>query len=364
MYKIAVFYELSVGGAKRAANELAKRFRVMHNMVDLYYVDFSEDPTVAHLFNNTFFYRFVPKVWKGKDWKVRLYKDTVELLKLYVLHKIIAKNIDQRKYDFVFVHPSKYTQAPFLLPLLKTKSIYYCQEPLRIVYDPYVSDISNIKFPKNIYELINRGIRKWIDLQNFKKASLILANSKFSKEFIRKSYGLLSKVCYLGVDINLFKPVSINKSIDILYMGNNDKSYDLLIDSLKLFKNKPSVDAIFRNDKEPEISDKELAQIYNKSKILVALNQNEPFGLIPLEAMASGIPVIAVNEGGYKETVIDGETGFLIPRDAEELYHKLKKLLEDNKLRTQIGKNARQNVLSSWTWKKSAKRFLNIIKNE
>jgi len=51
----------------------------------------------------------------------------------------------------------------------------------------------------------------------------------------------------------------------------------------------------------------------------VAVSVDEDFGLTPVEAMASGKAVIAVNEGGYKETVVDGTTGWLVPPDSAPL---------------------------------------------
>lgn len=53
------------------------------------------------------------------------------------------------------------------------------------------------------------------------------------------------------------------------------------------------------------------------AKLLVYTPSNEHFGIVPLEAMISGVPVLAVNNGGPLETVVDGETGWLRP--AEEL---------------------------------------------
>ena len=46
---------------------------------------------------------------------------------------------------------------------------------------------------------------------------------------------------------------------------------------------------------------------------------DEDFGLTPVEAMAAGKPVIAVNEGGYRETILDGRTGWLVAPTAEAL---------------------------------------------
>lgn len=363
--KIAIFHELDFGGAKRTVDALGKRLNKIFD-VDLYYVGEKKEKNDSKNYKNIFYYPFHSRLWKGNDWKGKLYKDTVELFSLYNLHKKIARDINSKGYNYVFVHPSKFTQAPFLLRFLKNKSVYFCQEPLRIAYDPYLSDISYIKFPKNIYEFVNRMVRKWIDGVNFKGANIVLANSKFSKEFIEESYGKQATLCYLGVDVVFFKPYNIKKTIDILFIGNENDGYSFLNSMSERFnnKNKFRIHAIFRGEGLPGMTDKELLNIYNKSKVLVALNHNEPFGLIPLEAMACGTPVIAVDEGGYNESVINNKTGFLISRNPNEFYDAISKIISNEKIREKMGRNARENVLRNWTWGKTIDRFLEIINYE
>jgi len=60
------------------------------------------------------------------------------------------------------------------------------------------------------------------------------------------------------------------------------------------------------------VSERELRNLYATCKGFIATAIDEDFGLTLVEAMASGKPIIAANEGGYKETVIAGETGILI----------------------------------------------------
>ncbi len=60
------------------------------------------------------------------------------------------------------------------------------------------------------------------------------------------------------------------------------------------------------------INDKKLIGMYSHSRCVIQTSTKEDFGLVPIESMASGKPVIAVNEGGFKETVIEGKTGVLI----------------------------------------------------
>ncbi|MBI3577086.1 glycosyltransferase [Candidatus Gottesmanbacteria bacterium] len=59
------------------------------------------------------------------------------------------------------------------------------------------------------------------------------------------------------------------------------------------------------------ISDDELDQVYQRAKALIFCARDEDFGMVPVEAMAHGVPVIAYNSGGVRETVVDGKTGVL-----------------------------------------------------
>jgi glycosyltransferase involved in cell wall biosynthesis len=71
----------------------------------------------------------------------------------------------------------------------------------------------------------------------------------------------------------------------------------------------------------------------------------EPFGLVIIEAMLQGKPVIGSNHGGITDIIEDGETGFLIePRDVGELQNRLEKLAQDVGLREQMGTKARESV--------------------
>lgn len=351
--RIAIFHELHFGGARRAVNEIAKSLKKRH-VVDAYIVDEKENYQEREYFSSLKTYRFLSKNYTGGNWKTRFFKDSFELLKLRKLHKQIALDIEASKYDVAFVHPSRFTQAPFLLKFLKLPKVYYAQETLRMIYEPNLF-FSNLSFPKTIYENLTRKIRKEIDRQNILAADLLLTNSAFTKKNIRLAYGIESKICYLGVDSQFFHPDNTKKDIDILFIGTKDKvdGYDLLETSLSFLP-----DIIFHhiNTFEHPVSDKELVHFYNRSKIVVCLSRNEPFGLIPLEAMACAVPVIAVCEGGFRESVMHRKTGLLIKRDANELANGIYLLLSDKKLWHVLSEKAlRESNL--WSWQKTANQI-------
>ena len=82
------------------------------------------------------------------------------------------------------------------------------------------------------------------------------------------------------------------------------------------------------------VSQKKLLDLYSNCKGFITTAQDEDFGMTPVEAMASGKPVIAGNEGGYKETIINDKTGILIndinPDKLAEAIKKMSKELKKN----------------------------------
>jgi len=363
--KIAFFHELHSGGARRASNEFASQLIKKHHQIHLYIVDEKVNENEKKFYNSIFFFKFIPKTWKGNDWKSRFYKDTIELHKLYRLHKRIAKDINNSNYDLVLIHGSKFTQAPFILRFIKTKKIYYCQEPLRMVYEEILKISPRIGLLRYNYENLNRVVRKIIDAKNISFADKVLANSKYTQNNIYKAYGINATVCYMGVDVNVFKPEKVKKDYDVLFIGAYGymDGYPLLRKVIKTGKNSFKI-AILASERKWIDNDAQMRKLYSKSKLALALAHNEPFGLVPLEAMACGLPVIAVNEGGYKESVVSGETGYLVSRDAKELSEKILSLLQNEELLKKMSEQAREHVIQSWTWKKSAEHFLDILQDK
>jgi glycosyltransferase involved in cell wall biosynthesis len=86
---------------------------------------------------------------------------------------------------------------------------------------------------------------------------------------------------------------------------------------------------------------------------------SELLGLVALEAMASGTPVVASRLGGLAEVVVDGETGFLVPPgDVEALGDRLARLVSDRRLAARLGTGARDLVTERFTWRACAERCL------
>lgn len=101
----------------------------------------------------------------------------------------------------------------------------------------------------------------------------------------------------------------------------------------------------------------ELCHYYSAGDVAVTTPWYEPFGLTPLEAMACGRPVIGSAVGGIKFTVLDRETGFLVPpQDPHALADSLYRIITNKELRHKMGRTARRRVEEQFTWPTVARR--------
>ncbi len=97
--------------------------------------------------------------------------------------------------------------------------------------------------------------------------------------------------------------------------------------------------------------------------LFVMPSWDEAFGVVYLEAMAHGKPVIACQGQGIEDVIVDGETGLLVkPKDLRGLKEALLKLLADRQLAEDMGQRGKQVVLSDFTWEKSAQKLMGIYR--
>ncbi|MBI4289355.1 MAG: glycosyltransferase [Chloroflexi bacterium] len=106
----------------------------------------------------------------------------------------------------------------------------------------------------------------------------------------------------------------------------------------------------------------DLPAILAASDIIAHPSLDEPFGRVPVEAMACGRPVVCTAVGGMRETVLDGITGILVPpRDPKALAEAILRLLKDRNLRERMGKAGRQRVLQDYSLDAETSAFLSLF---
>ncbi len=366
--KIAIFYNLAFGGAKRVVMDHAKGLKSKGHIVDLYTVNIEKDVFDPSVYCDSVF-TYQINIDSKMPLIARFIRDYNNFFKLKFLHKKIASDIDKKKYDIVLVHPDKFTQSPFILRFLKTKSVYYCQEPLRIVYEYSMRLRENVNILKRIYEEITRQFRKQIDRDNVRSATYTIASCYHVRERMIESYEVFPKVVYCAVDEKIFKPLKIKKKKQIFYVGSPkviEDGYDLVDNALKLIPKarRPKLLVVsWRKSNGERLSEEDLVKIYNESMITMCTSRLETFGLVPLESMACGTPVIATNVSGHRETVANGKVGFLVDFNPPEIAEKIMEIIDNTKLASDMAKKSRQWIVKNWTWEKHINSLEHEIMN-
>lgn len=364
--KIAIFYNLFFGGAKRVVFEHTKGLMELGHTVDIYTIDKSHDIfDPGKIASSEYRFTFSPKNLDIPIIKI-LIKDFYTFYILRKLHKKIAKRIDRANYDIALIHSDTYTQSPYILRFLKTKNLFFCLEPLRIGYEYSLRASNEFNFINKLYENITRMIRKNIDRKNVLSASNTTAISLFGREYMIAAYDLYPKISYLGVDTKMFKPMSLKKKNQILFIGQNTplNGYGYAIEAIKLIpKNiRPELKIIsLKNDQAQIYSENDLSKAYSDSLATLSLGTLDTFGLIPLESMACETPVIAFNSAGYRETILNGQTGFLVDFSSREIADKIVLLMSNPVIASKMGKEGRKWVKEKWTWKHQIKNLEKIL---
>jgi glycogen synthase len=105
----------------------------------------------------------------------------------------------------------------------------------------------------------------------------------------------------------------------------------------------------------------EVIQLYSHAAVFACPSVYEPFGLINLEAMACGTPVVASAVGGILEVVEDGHTGLLVPPgNPDDLAAALRRLLDDRELARALGEAGRRRVEERFSWASVAERTAQV----
>ncbi len=243
-------------------------------------------------------------------------------------------------YDLVISITSSFAKGIITKP--KTKHICYLLTPTRFLWSHSQDYFKNHFFHFFVGKYLNY-LKKW-DKVASKRPDKIISISKTVKERVKKYYQLESEVIYPPFDIDYWEKIKLNinekKIKEKLKIKN--KNFYLVVSRLEPYKKVDLVIKTFNNLKENLIvvgdgsqkrylknlayknihffsylKDEELAYLYSQSQALI-IPQNEDFGYVCLEGQFFHCPIIAYNQGGATETVLEGKTGIFFNKQEEE----------------------------------------------
>lgn len=276
----------------------------------------------------------------------------------------------------------------------RAPKLYFCYEPPRFIYD----DAEQVTARMGASGILARpffGMYKILDRAMARRADALLANSRFGATRLRAAYGRDATVITHGADFTPPSPEQIRAvraqhALDhkfVLLTVNflhPRKRIDLFLRALAELKTRvvnavalvvgdgPENDVLHALARELNITDavrftgfvpdEALPAYYAASDVYMHTCKNESFGLSVLEASAAGLPVIAVNEGGPREIIQDGETGLLVDATPDALAKAAFLLADDPMRRKQMGDAGHRRVTGLYSWERGAQDFLGVVR--
>ena len=267
--------------------------------------------------------------------------------------------------------------------------IWYCHTPNRESYDLYNWRMRQRNLPNKALYWFNIQAYRLLENMTVPKIEHVFANSRNTQNRLKKYLNVESEVLNPGVDYNDFECNSYDKFFFYPSRITPEKRFEYVIRAFKEFKKKKPefkewqlviAGSLFADRQDHaayyehikrmldghgrilvDVPFTELRDLYSKAYSVLYSPINEDFGIVPLEALASSKPVISVNEGGPKEVIENGKTGFLV-NSPKEMAEKMAFLAERPEKAEEMGKLGRKNVEKNFSWKQFLKRFEGVCK--
>ena len=274
---------------------------------------------------------------------------------------------------------------PILKAFSSAKIIFYCHFPDQLLTQR-----------KTFWKKLYRKIMDYVEEKTISKSDLILVNSKFTGHIFKQTFQSLANInpdvlhpslntdnfdmmtdsVISRGDERTFTCLSINRFERKKNIGLALEAFELLTKAYKHENLKLIIAGGYDNRVEENVehfkelvelaevlgisskiefkkspSDIEKVALLKTSDCLIYTPSGEHFGIVPIEAMYNELPVIAVNDGGPTETVVNGETGYLCNADCGEFYESLRKLKEGGReLKHRMGRNGKERVLDFFSF--------------
>ncbi|HOJ93013.1 MAG TPA: glycosyltransferase family 4 protein [Dictyoglomaceae bacterium] len=310
--KVAVVHDwiVNIGGAEKVLKTILE----IYPEADIFTLVYSKDTLKALGINNRVYSSFISHLPLGSS----KYSSYLPLMPMAI------EQFDLKDYDLVI--SSSHCVAKGVLTRSYQVHICYCHTPMRYIWDLYFPYLKDNRVESGMKSLLVRLIfhylRMW-DVESSNRVDYFTANSKNVANRIWKVYRREATVIYPPVDVDRFSPTEKKEDYFIVISRLVPyKKVDLIVETFNELK----LPLVVIGEGEEMHKIKKIAE--SNIKILGWQNDNtvkeylakaqalifpveEDFGIVPVEAQASGTPVIAYARGGALETVVDGKTGIL-----------------------------------------------------
>jgi glycosyltransferase involved in cell wall biosynthesis len=269
-------------------------------------------------------HKIIPSFINSLPGAQKRYKTYLPLMPMALEH------LDLRGYDLII--SSESGPAKGVLAPAGAVHVCYCHTPMRYIWNMYHDYRQGAgRLTRAMMPMLAHYLRMW-DVTSSHRVDSFIANSSTVAARIRRYYGLSAEVIYPPVDIDAFHVAEPAKIGDFYLMAGELVSYkrpDLAVKAFNEMGLKlvvvgggemleelrrmagPTVEVLGQQSFDV------LKDHYARCQALIFPGE-EDFGMVPVEAMASGRPVIAFRRGGAMETVVDGETGLFFEEQSVE----------------------------------------------
>ena len=352
--KIAIVHDFLMyyGGAERVLEVLAEMFPEAPIYTLLYDKEKMRGKFADREIHTSFLQKF-PKFLRKKPAYLLPFLPTA------------PETFDLRDFDLVISTSGAWCKG--IVTKLNTIHVAYIHSPMRFVWDYNERYLKENR--KNISAFFIRPflnyLRIW-DKMAADRPDYLIANSKYTQARIKKYYGKGSVVIYPAANISPFGKGGqkgdskdsenfSNPSLALPFLKGENK-YFLVVSRLSAYKKIDAIIDAFNKLGLPLVvigegnqkkylesiakenvkilgwqSEKKVREFYENARALVAASV-EDFGLAPVEAMSLGVPIIALREGGFLETIIEGKTGeFFDAPTPEVIANGVRRFMENEK---------------------------------